>query len=97
MEKFKECIRQLDEVTMIRDKIRLKHDELKKRRLNEFLSGFSVIATNLKEMYQMITLGGDADLELVDTMDPFSEGINFRQIIFIFLNSIFESFESLRF
>jgi len=28
-------------------------------------------------MYQMITLGGDAELELVDTMDPFSEGINF--------------------
>jgi len=31
----------------------------------------------LKEMYQMITLGGDAELELVDTLDPFSEGINF--------------------
>lgn len=27
----------------------------------------------LKEMYQMITLGGDAELELVDTLDPFSE------------------------
>lgn len=25
----------------------------------------------------MITLGGDAELELVDTLDPFSEGINF--------------------
>jgi len=24
-------------------------------------------------MYQMITLGGDAELELVDTLDPFSE------------------------
>merc|ERR1711934_878458 len=28
-------------------------------------------------MYQMITLGGDAELELVDTLDPFAEGINF--------------------
>jgi len=26
----------------------------------------------------MITLGGDAELELVDTLDPFSEGIVFR-------------------
>ena len=26
---------------------------------------------------QMITLGGDAELELVDTLDPFSEGIVF--------------------
>ena len=25
----------------------------------------------------MITLGGDAELELVDTLDPFSEGIVF--------------------
>ena len=30
------------------------------------------------EMYQMITLGGDAELELVDSLDPFSEGIVFR-------------------
>lgn len=28
-------------------------------------------------MYQMITLGGDAELELVDSLDPFSEGILF--------------------
>ncbi len=31
----------------------------------------------LKEMYQMITLGGDAELELVDNLDPFMEGILF--------------------
>jgi chromosome segregation ATPase len=29
-------------------------------------------------MYQMITLGGDAELELVDSLDPFTEGITFR-------------------
>ena len=28
-------------------------------------------------MYQMITLGGDAELELVDSLDPFAEGIVF--------------------
>lgn len=31
-----------------------------------------------KFVYQMITLGGDAELELVDSLDPFSEGIVFR-------------------
>ena len=36
-----------------------------------------VISLRLKEMYQMITLGGDAELELVDSMDPFAEGIVF--------------------
>merc|ERR1712159_525198 len=52
-------------------------EALKQQRLEEFMEGFSVISMKLKEMYQMITLGGDAELELVDTLDPFSEGINF--------------------
>lgn len=37
------------------------------------MQGFMTISLKLKEMYQMITLGGDAELELVDTLDPFSE------------------------
>ena len=41
------------------------------------MSGFGIITLKLKEMYQMITLGGDAELELVDSLDPFSEGIVF--------------------
>ena len=36
-------------------------------------------------MYQMITLGGDAELELVDSLDPFSEGIVFS----VFYHSFF--------
>ena len=42
-----------------------------------FMQGFGMITLKLKEMYQMITLGGDAELELVDSLDPFSEGIVF--------------------
>ena len=41
------------------------------------MDGFGEITLKLKEMYQMITLGGDAELELVDSLDPFSEGIVF--------------------
>ena len=41
------------------------------------MTGFSSITLRLKEMYQMLTLGGDAELELVDSLDPFSEGIVF--------------------
>jgi hypothetical protein len=37
------------------------------------MSAFNTISLKLKEMYQMITLGGDAELELVDSLDPFSE------------------------
>jgi len=60
-----------------REESRKKLEALRQTRLEEFMEGFSVISMKLKEMYQMITLGGDAELELVDTLDPFSEGINF--------------------
>ncbi|CCK71259.1 condensin subunit SMC4 KNAG_0G02020 [Huiozyma naganishii CBS 8797] len=52
-------------------------EELKKKRYNEFMEGFSIISMTLKEMYQMITMGGNAELELVDSLDPFSEGVTF--------------------
>jgi len=51
--------------------------ELRDRRTQEFLTGFTIITRKLKEMYQLLTFGGDADLELVDSHDPFSEGIVF--------------------
>lgn len=63
----------LDAATADRDAVRDTHDGLRTRRLDEFMAGFLAISLKLKEMYQMITLGGDAELELVDTMDPFSE------------------------
>lgn len=33
--------------------------------------------TNISYNLQMITLGGDAELELVDSLDPFAEGVVF--------------------
>ncbi|XP_066935951.1 structural maintenance of chromosomes protein 4-like [Clytia hemisphaerica] len=70
-------VKELEEVTDARNNKRKEYDDLRKQRLDEFMQGFSVITTKLKEMYQMITLGGDAELELVDSLDPFSEGIVF--------------------
>ena len=55
------------------NQVREGHEALRKRRLDEFMAGFNAISLKLKEMYQMITLGGDAELELVDSLDPFSE------------------------
>ncbi|KAI1709339.1 SMC proteins flexible hinge domain-containing protein [Ditylenchus destructor] len=52
-------------------------DRLKKQRLREFMEGFETIGIALKEMYQMMTLGGDASLDLIDSLDPFSDGISF--------------------
>ena len=60
-----------------RDAAKKRCDELRRLRLEGFMEGFSVISLRLKEMYQMITMGGNAELELVDSLDPFSEGILF--------------------
>ena len=70
-------VSELDQVTKERDDQRKNVDTLRKARLSEFMAGFALITTKLKELYQMITLGGDAELELVDSLDPFSEGIVF--------------------
>nr|XP_027320521.1 structural maintenance of chromosomes protein 4 [Anas platyrhynchos] len=70
-------VAELDEITNKRDQFRQAYEDLRKQRLNEFMAGFNVITNKLKENYQMLTLGGDAELELVDSLDPFSEGIMF--------------------
>lgn len=60
-----------------RDSAKSRLDGLRSARLNGFMEGFGIISLRLKEMYQMITMGGNAELELVDSLDPFSEGILF--------------------
>lgn len=67
----------LNEAVAARDQAKQLCDDLRKRRLDEFMAGFNEISQMLKEMYQMITMGGNAELELVDSLDPFSEGILF--------------------
>ncbi|GFE55089.1 chromosome condensation protein [Babesia ovis] len=60
-----------------RDEAKRALDQLCFKRKSEFMQNFAIIAAKLKEMYQSITLGGDAELELVDSTDPFTEGILF--------------------
>ncbi|KAG8445230.1 hypothetical protein GDO86_010130 [Hymenochirus boettgeri] len=76
-ELYLQRVAELDEITNERDNFRRGYEDLRKQRLNEFMAGFNVITNKLKENYQMLTLGGDAELELVDSLDPFSEGIMF--------------------
>jgi len=74
---YLERVAELDKITADRDEQRKHHDDCRKQRLTDFMDGFGIITGKLKEMYQMITLGGDAELELVDSLDPFAEGIVF--------------------
>ncbi|XP_077396706.1 structural maintenance of chromosomes protein 4 [Festucalex cinctus] len=76
-EQYLQRVAQLDDITAERDNFKRGYEDLRKQRLSEFMSGFNVITNKLKENYQMLTQGGDAELELVDSLDPFSEGIMF--------------------
>ena len=67
----------LDSAVVSRNMVKARLDSLRQSRLEGFMEGFSIISLRLKEMYQMITMGGNAELELVDSLDPFSEGILF--------------------
>ncbi|GJN14827.1 hypothetical protein PR202_gb01692 [Eleusine coracana subsp. coracana] len=69
---YGEHVDELNATTQERDDLKKLYDGL-----DEFMTGFNIISLKLKEMYQMITLGGDAELELVDSLDPCSEGVVF--------------------
>lgn len=74
---LKEKQKDLNEVLNDYEAKKAEHDKLKKERYEKFMHGFNIISKKLKEMYQLITNGGDAELEIIDALDPFSEGINF--------------------
>ncbi|WBW70808.1 condensin complex SMC subunit Smc4 [Schizosaccharomyces osmophilus] len=63
--------------TQKRNSVKQTVTDLQTQRLDEFMEGFSIISQKLKAMYQIITMGGNAELELVDSLDPFSEGVLF--------------------
>lgn len=70
--------KELEEVSLKKAQMADIYEKVKNKRKEEFLMGYNIIRLKLKEMYQMITLGGDANFEMVDTFDPFSEGIQFK-------------------
>lgn len=74
---YKKRKNDLNDAIERRDEVTKVLEDLKSKRYDEFMEGFSVISMTLKEMYQMITMGGNAELELVDSLDPFSEGVTF--------------------
>jgi structural maintenance of chromosome 4 len=58
-----------------RTQARQRLGSLRGRRHDDFLVGLRQINQHLKEIYQLITVGGSADLDLVDSLDPFAEGV----------------------
>lgn len=68
---------EFNEINDVRNRKREMRNDLMKMRRDEFTKGFEIITAKVKQMYQMITMGGDAELELVNTLAPFEEGVVF--------------------
>ena len=46
-------MKELEDVTESRNQKRKEYDDLRKQRLDNFMQGFGIITTKLKEMYQV--------------------------------------------
>lgn len=71
-------IEDLDVVNTRRDAINTAYLTLEAQRMKEFMEGYAQISAKVKELFRMISMGGDAELDLLDSTDPFSCGIDFR-------------------
>lgn len=50
-------------------------ERLRNERHGRFMDGFGAINKNIKEIFTMITFGGNAELDLLDYLNPFAEGV----------------------
>lgn len=64
---YRQKVLETDEAKKIREEIHREVEHFRKLRLNSFMEGFGAISMKLKEMYQMITLGGDAEVSITST------------------------------
>jgi structural maintenance of chromosome 4 len=52
-EEFMRRAQDLEDTTKLRDQQKQRYDDLRKQRLDEFMTGFNTISLKLKEMYQV--------------------------------------------
>ncbi|KRZ74986.1 Structural maintenance of chromosomes protein 4 [Trichinella papuae] len=76
-EAYKVVYQQVTQADELHKQLYAKLDDARRLRLHEFMSALNVIREKLKDIYRTLTNGGDADLELIDTMNPFIDGVNY--------------------
>lgn len=74
---YKEKKKDLEALKRGTDLTRNLLEQKRAERKEKFLEAFTLISSRLKHTYQGLTNGGDAELEIIDCFDPFSEGILF--------------------
>ncbi|CDW58284.1 SMC N and SMC hinge domain containing protein [Trichuris trichiura] len=74
---YHKFLKQVNTVSDLHERAVNRYNEVARLRHEEFIVGFEKIAIKLKEIYRLLTMGGDADLEFVDIANPFTEGVYF--------------------
>jgi structural maintenance of chromosome 4 len=74
---YQHYLAEVERLTKARDQTQSHGEELKVTRCQTFLKGLLTIGEKVKETYQLLTLGGDAELDCVNRQDPFAEGLDF--------------------
>ena len=67
----------LKQAELLRAEAKARFERLRQERLEKFMAGLRDISHHLKQLYQLLTFGGNAELDLVDSLDPFAEGVQF--------------------
>lgn len=73
---YEQCKIDYDQFKERMDLTKIELENLTNKKQTEFMAGLSEINKNLKEIYQLLTFGGNAELEMNDPIDPFAEGIS---------------------
>lgn len=64
-----------DSIGLKLDQMKVELENLNSERLTKFMEGFNSINRNIKEIFNLITFGGNAELDLLDYLNPFRDGI----------------------
>ncbi|CAJ0963822.1 unnamed protein product, partial [Mesorhabditis belari] len=75
--RYEEELQRLDAIRALRNRHETKFVELTADRLTEFTKSFQKIKEYVKQMYQMLTIGGNAQIEVKDVIRPFEHGVQY--------------------
>ncbi|CAJ0586332.1 unnamed protein product, partial [Mesorhabditis spiculigera] len=77
LQRYTAEVHKVEQIRSVVVKFKSKYQELNTCRLTEFTRSFQRIKEYVEQMYQMLTIGGNAQLQIKDTIRPFEHGIQY--------------------
>lgn len=76
--KHSDANRQLAKQNRAIDDMRIRLQKIKELRLQQFMNGLSTINKHVRSIFSLLTFGGNAELDLVNFLDPFADGVTYN-------------------